>query len=116
MGDILGLTVEVEEDPSFGVQCVIFWVTKDGELEVVISVVAVSLFVPSLIVVSWVMSDCDRIDLVSDVSLSREMLDILGPTVEVNEGVFLVELSVVFFSSTDGELEAVSSLSTVGGD
>jgi hypothetical protein len=116
MRDILGLIVEVEEDASFGAQAVIFLGPKDGELEVVIPVVAVSLLAPSLMVASWVISDWDRIDLVSNVSLSRIMLDILSPTVEVKEGGFFVELSVVFFGSTDGGLEVVSSLSTAGGD
>ena len=52
MGDILGLTVEVEEDAFFDAQSVIFSVPSDGDLKVVISVVAVSLFVLSLVVVS----------------------------------------------------------------
>ena len=62
------------------------------------------------------MADWGRIDTVSDVSLSRVMSDILGPTVEVEEGGSFVERSVVFFASTDGEPEVVFSLPTVGGD
>jgi hypothetical protein len=52
MEDILGLTVEVEEDPSFGAQSAGFSVPTDRELEVVISVVAASLFVFSSFVLS----------------------------------------------------------------
>lgn len=52
MEDMLGLTVEVAKDAFFGAQFVVFSVPTDGELEVVISVVAASLFVFSLFVLS----------------------------------------------------------------